>query len=82
MTRFNIETWVPRRWDNIVGNEDLVEHYQDMLRTMLIGQKKGLNTMVLGPSRTGKTAATKLFVRCLLCENLDKYIKSLWRESM
>jgi hypothetical protein len=27
--------------------------------------------MVFGPSRTGKTATTKFFARCLLCESLD-----------
>jgi Cdc6-like AAA superfamily ATPase len=70
-TQIDIERWIPQRWDQILGNEELVEHYQDNLRNMLSGNRKGLNTMVFGPSRSGKTAVTKLFARCLLCENLD-----------
>ena len=79
MSNVNIDTWIPSRWDHVVGNEELVEHYQDALRMMLDWEetgmsdwdKKGLNTMVLGQSRTGKTAVTKLFVQSLTCEKLD-----------
>jgi replication-associated recombination protein RarA len=70
-TLVDIERWIPQRWEQILGNEDLVEHYQDNSRSMLAGDRKGLNTMVFGESRSGKTAITKLFARCLLCENLD-----------
>ena len=72
MTIFSIENWVPKNWNQVVGNYELVEHYQDQLRGILNGDKKCLNTMIVGPSRSGKTAVTKLFVQCALCERLDK----------
>lgn len=79
MSNVSIETWIPQRWDHVVGNEDLVEHYQETLRMMLDWEKtgmsawnrKGPSTMVLGNSRSGKTAVTKLFVQSLICEKLD-----------
>ena len=71
MNKFSIETWIPQRWDHIVGNENLVEHFKDTLKAMLAGDTKGLNTMILGPSGTGKTATTTFFVSCLLCDTPD-----------
>jgi len=71
MSTFSIETWIPQQWNQVVGNEDLVEHFREILRSMIAGDNKGLNTMILGPSRTGKTSTIKLFVQCLTCEALD-----------
>ncbi len=59
-------------WDDMVANEELVEHLQDSLHgSRFSGHLTGHNTLVYGPSRTGKTAACKLFIRSLLCRQLD-----------
>ncbi len=67
----DVDRWIPKRWDEVAGNQELVEHYQDILRDFVEEGEGGMNTMVLGKSRTGKTSTTKLFVKCLLCQQLD-----------
>jgi hypothetical protein len=69
----DIGRWGPKRWDQVLANEELVEHYQDLLTGILAGDRSGLNTMVLGPSRSGKTATTKFFARCVQCEELNPH---------
>lgn len=71
MPRSRIDNWVPTRWDQIVGNERIVEHFQDALRYMRTGIGSGPNTMVTGVSRSGKTAAVKLFAQSALCDGFD-----------
>jgi hypothetical protein len=68
----DIKLWIPPRWQDVVGNYDLVEHFQDILRASLEGEFNGLNTLVTGKSRSGKTAIVKLFARCLYCDKLDR----------
>jgi hypothetical protein len=68
----DIKRWIPPRWQDITGNAALVEHFQDILRASLDGEFSGLNTLVTGDSRSGKTAVVKLFARCLYCERLDR----------
>jgi hypothetical protein len=67
MSVFSIKSWIPRQWNQVVGNDDLVEHYRAMLPAMRAGEI-GDNTMISGDSRTGKTAVTQFFVRCLMCD--------------
>jgi len=72
MSKIDIDRWVPERWDQVVGNEWLVEHYQDMIRKIRCNQDTtGLNTLVVGDSGSGKTSITQLFARCLFCDKLD-----------
>lgn len=68
----DIKRWTPPRWQDVAGNSALVEHFQDILRSSLDGEFSGLNTLVTGPSRSGKTAIVKLFARCLYCDRLDR----------
>lgn len=68
----DIKQWIPKSWQDVVGNFDLKEHFHDILRASLDGEFNGLNTLVTGPSRSGKTAIIKLFVRCLYCDQLDR----------
>lgn len=68
----DIKRWIPTRWQDVAGNAALVEHFQDILRASLDGDFSGLNTLVTGKSRSGKTAIVKFFARCLYCERLDR----------
>ncbi|WP_437202040.1 AAA family ATPase [Planctomicrobium sp. SH664] len=68
----DIKRWIPTRWQDVAGNSALAEHFQDILRASLDGEFNGLNTLVTGPSRSGKTAIVKLFARCLYCDRLDR----------
>ncbi|HAH45717.1 MAG TPA: hypothetical protein DCM07_12845 [Planctomycetaceae bacterium] len=68
----DIKRWIPTRWEDVIGNADLVEHFQDILQASLDGDFNGLNSLVTGASRSGKTAIIKLFVRCLYCDKLDR----------
>lgn len=68
----DIKRWIPPRWQDVAGNPTLIEHFQDILRASLDGEFHGLNTLVTGPSRCGKTATIKLFVRCLYCDRFDR----------
>lgn len=70
MTR-DIKRWIPQRWEDVVGNSALVEHFKDILWASRDGEFNGLNTLVTGKSRSGKTAIVKLFTRCLYCDQLD-----------
>ena len=68
----SIERSIPSSWKGIVSNTELKEHLQDILYSVRVrGDLTGHNTLVYGPSRTGKTSSLKLFMRCLLCHKLD-----------
>src|ERR1041385_371809 len=66
-----IERNLPNKWDDMVGNTDLKEHLRCILRDVSQGKEEGLNTLIYGPSRSGKSAAAHLFGQCLLCEAFD-----------
>jgi len=68
----DIKRWIPTRGQDVAGNTALVEHFQDVLFASLDGEFNGLNTLVTGPSRSGKTAIVKLFAGCLYCDRLDR----------
>lgn len=68
----DVERWIPTNWDQVIGNKALVEHLRGLLWSLRFGgARKGINTLVFGASRTGKTSTLKLFARCLLCKQLD-----------
>lgn len=67
-----IKRWIPTNWEDVVGCPDIVEHFQDILHASLDGEFHGLNTLVTGASREGKTSIVKLFIRCLYCDKLDR----------
>ena len=73
MSKIDIERWYPQKWDQVVGNRKLVEHYKRALRDLGDGTVtvKGPSTLILGPSNSGKTGLTKLFVQSLMCQNRD-----------
>ncbi len=68
----NIESWVYSSWGEIVGNRRLKAFLQAMARSIVGPDKgQGINTLVLGPSRSGKTSTVEFFVKTVLCWNLD-----------
>lgn len=67
----DITHWIPSRWEEVLCNRELVEHFQDILRGFLGGATRGVATMPLGCPRSGKTSTAKFFVRCALCAALD-----------
>lgn len=67
VTSVEIQRWVPRRFGDIVGNEEMLQYFQEGI------QSNGFiaNTLITGPSRSGKTATVKMFVKSLLCARRD-----------
>ena len=74
----DILRWLPPTWDLFLGNYRL----KTVLRRLLTATRRQIELgdtavsnrpclLVLGPSRTGKTALVKFFCRCLVCESLD-----------
>lgn len=64
----NILGWQPRRWDQIPGNAALKRFYQRLLvQVRKDGMRKAVRLFVPGPSRSGKTACTRLFAASLMC---------------
>jgi DNA polymerase III delta prime subunit len=71
-TAVNIHGSIPLHWRDCVGNKELVDIYQDLLRQVRLQQMpKRFNLFVHGDSRSGKTATTKLFAKAMLCRQLD-----------
>jgi hypothetical protein len=66
-----IERWMPKFWQDIIGNGELKEHLRNILRAASVGSNRGLNTLTWGASRAGKTATMRFFGQCLLCRELD-----------
>ena len=58
-----IEKWKPSAFEEFVGNSFLIKCLKNGIRVH--GQLP--NTFVRGPSRSGKTAAIKLFIKSLFC---------------
>ena len=62
----DIERWIPKRWDQIVGNRALKEYFWNMIWCVRKdGHRSGFNLLATGPSRTGKTSAISFGIKCL-----------------
>jgi DNA polymerase III delta prime subunit len=70
---------VPPRWSGVVGNKRIVRYLRNVAKKIRTGYAETgtfpsdalLPILVSGPSRTGKSAAIKLFLRTLVCQALD-----------
>lgn len=64
--------WGLSVWEDNEANTELTEHLQDLVYSIRVKRELDRNnTLVYGPTRTGKTSSLKFFMRCLLCHNLD-----------
>lgn len=57
----DIQRWYPERWSEIAGNSRVVRGWYDFLKN------GGTNTLLTGPSRTGKTRTTALGIMAVMC---------------
>jgi hypothetical protein len=68
----DIERWLPERWDQIVGNQELKEYFWDLIHCVRKeGHRSGFNLLLTGPSRGGKTSGVTFGIKCLLCLDFD-----------
>lgn len=66
------ERWLMTSWDQMIGNSRLRTYCQDVvLGVRERGVLSGYNSLIKGPSRTGKTSAIKLMVQAIGCLNLN-----------
>jgi len=76
----NILQWIPSTWARFVGNRSLIKHFKKMVKrvrkevreTGRLTDATRLSILVYGPSRSGKTALIKFFIRCLACERFNE----------
>lgn len=72
----DIETAGYSHWHEIVGNYRLKEYCRAMVERVAGPEKgRGINTLVVGPSRTGKTSTTEFAIKGMLCRNL---VRNAW----
>lgn len=61
ITPRQIEIWSPDSWDDFAGNDEAVETFKGFV------ENGPCNTLITGPSRTGKTRLVRLLARSLCC---------------
>lgn len=64
-TSHDIARWIPRGFDEVLGNQLMITHFQNVV----LAGGYGPHTLVLGPTRTGKTATTKIHLQILVCKH-------------
>lgn len=76
--RPDILRWIPPRWDLFMGNERIIRHFKRLVKKIRRmaegGNMVDLNKLcflLVGDSRSGKTALIKTLVRCLVCRQFD-----------
>ena len=78
MTKIDFMRYQPPTWDDFIGNRRMKDYFRKLVRRLrvLIAQDKQLpasqpRILVVGESRSGKTAIVKFSVRCVICAKLD-----------
>ena len=74
-----IQRWIPDRWDEVVGNDELRRFFwreltaikRSIAQTGTVPATAYKTLLVVGDNRTGKTALIKLFLRSLACLEPD-----------
>lgn len=65
MTNFpspgDIQRWFPRKWSEIAGNTAIIQAWKNFIKNGPV------NTLITGPSRSGKTRTISLGIRALFC---------------
>lgn len=75
----SIQSWIPTRWEHFVGNRYAVMVLRNLVKTLRPQLDTGgdvasgvVKILLVGPSRSGKTALVRYFARCLLCKDFDE----------
>ena len=72
----DIETTGYSGWDDIVGNHALKTYLRAMVQSVAgPARGQGINTLIVGPSRTGKTSSAEFAITAMLCRAPDT---TLW----
>jgi replication-associated recombination protein RarA len=72
MRKRSLQHWYPHRFDEIVGNDDLVSYGRELVQQVRIkGNFECDNAIIRGKSRTGKSSLVDLIKRCLSCYDFD-----------
>ena len=69
----DIETAGYSTWNDMVGNYALKSYLQTMVKSVAgPARGQGINTIIVGPSRTGKTSSAEFAITAMICRDLDK----------
>lgn len=68
ITQKQIENWFPQNLQQVAGCTAAVRYFTTLLKSEA---EVGSNTLLVGASRTGKTAIVKAYLRSLMCGNRD-----------
>lgn len=69
---YGIEHLDVQSWSDILGNHEIKEYFWDLLiNVRSTRQCQGLNALITGESRTGKTLCVKYGMKCLGCFNFN-----------
>jgi hypothetical protein len=72
MRRRTLQRWYPLNFNDVVGNEDLVEYGRHLVRCFRCGgQFNGDHAAITGKSRSGKSSLLGLVKRALTCDDFD-----------
>lgn len=68
----DIEAWQHEAWEEIVGNRRFKSFLQSMVRSIVGPSRgRGINTLVRGPARSGKTSTVEFAIKAMTCWGLD-----------
>ncbi len=69
---YDVERYQPERWEDIVGNDEIKDYCFDLLHGVRKRKdRSGYNSLITGPSRSGKTSAISLLIKAIGCVNFD-----------
>jgi DNA polymerase III gamma/tau subunit len=74
----DILRWQPSRWELFLGNNKIIKYFKRLVGQIRSDMQVGGNQifnhpsfLLFGPSRSGKTALVKFFLRCVNCKMIN-----------